>query len=83
MNVWLVATFGLLAALIPCALVTVRSGRFDRLVALQLATVITVLALVTLALGLGRPSFMDLPLMLALLAFPGTLAFARTLERWL
>ena len=83
MNIWLLASVGLLAALLPCAVVVLRSGRFDRLVALQLATTITVLALLTLAQGLDRPSYADLALMLTLLAFPGTLAFAVTMERWL
>ncbi|HEV7664177.1 MAG TPA: monovalent cation/H+ antiporter complex subunit F [Chloroflexota bacterium] len=83
MNLWLAATLGLLLALIPCGVVVLRGGRFDRLVALQLATLVTVLALVTLAIGLERSSYTDLALTLALLAFPGTLAFAITLERWL
>jgi multisubunit Na+/H+ antiporter MnhF subunit len=82
-NVWLAASLGLFAALVPCGIVIVRSGRFDRLAALQLATVISVLALLALAEGLARPSYADLSVMLALLAFPGTLAFALTLERWL
>ena len=84
MSVWLIATLGFMVALVPCASVVIRSAdRFDRLVALQLATVISVLALLTLAEGFERPSYADMSLMLALLAFPGTLAFALTLERWL
>jgi multisubunit Na+/H+ antiporter MnhF subunit len=82
-NAWLVASLGLLAALVPCGVVVLRAGRFDRLVALQLATVITVLALLSLSIGLERPSYADLAVTLVLLAFPGTLAFAITLERWL
>lgn len=83
MNLWLLATIGLLVALVPCGLVMVRGGRFDRLVALELATTISVLALIALACALERPSYMDMALTLGLLAFPGTLAFAKTLERWL
>ena len=83
MNAWLVASLGLLAALVPCGVVVLRAGRFDRLVALQLATVITVLSLLSLSIGLDRPSYADLAVTLVLLAFPGTLAFAITLERWL
>jgi multicomponent Na+:H+ antiporter subunit F len=82
-NLWLAATIGLLAALVPCGVVIVRGGRFDRLVALELATTITVLALIALACALERPSYLDMALTLALLAFPGTLAFAITFERWL
>jgi multisubunit Na+/H+ antiporter MnhF subunit len=82
-NLWLVATMGFLLALVPAALVIFRGGRFDRLVALELATTVTVLALISLACALERPSYLDVALTLALLAFPGTLAFAITLERWL
>ena len=83
MNAWLIASLGLLLALIPCGMIVLRAGRFDRLVALQLSSVVSTLALVTLAIGLDRPSFSDLAVTLALLACPGTLAFAVTLERWL
>lgn len=83
MNAWLLAAVGLMAALVPCGLACLRAGRFDRLVALELATVVSVLLLVLLAEGLDRASYYDLALTLALLAFPGTLAFARSLERWL
>jgi len=83
MNLWIMAVIGLAVALVPCGIVVLRGGPFDRLVALQLATLVTVLALVSLAVGLERPSYTDLALTLALLAFPGTLAFAFTLERWL
>ena len=83
MNVWLLAALGLLLALVPCGVVIARAGRFDRLVALQLATSAVLLILVALAEADDRPSYMDLALTLALLAFPGTLAFAVTLERWL
>jgi multisubunit Na+/H+ antiporter MnhF subunit len=83
MNLWLAGALGLLVALLPCAWVCVRSGRADRLVALQLATLCSVLLLVLLAEGLERPSYDDLALTLVVLAFPGTLAFAISLERWL
>ena len=83
MNEWLAAAIGLLVALVPCGIVALRAGRSDRLVALELATVIAILALAALAEGLDRPSDQDVAVMLALLAFPGTLAFATTLERWL
>ena len=73
----------MLVGLLPAAFVVATKGRSDRLVALELATVMTSLLLVLLAEGLDRPSYYDLAIMLSLLAFPGTLAFAVTLERWL
>lgn len=83
MNPWLGAAVALLPALIPCGIVLVRGGEFDRLVALELAGALTVLILVLLAQGFARSTFYDLALTLALLSFPAGLAFARILERWL
>ncbi|MEA2508926.1 MAG: multicomponent Na+:H+ antiporter subunit [Actinomycetota bacterium] len=54
----------------------------DRLVGLELASVIVCLILLLLAQGLHRPPFFDLALALALLSFAGGLVFARFLERW-
>lgn len=83
MNVWLIATGVLLAALLPCAVVAFRADVLDRLIAVELAGTITTLLIVTLAQGLGRPSVFDLALALALLSVPGTLVYAHFLERWL
>jgi multisubunit Na+/H+ antiporter MnhF subunit len=55
----------------------------DRLVALQLAGVITVLALLMLAVGYRRAPYFDVALTLAILSAAGSLAFVRFLERWL
>lgn len=83
MNVWLIATGILLAALLPCAVVAFRAAVLDRLIAVELAGTITTLLIVTLSQGLGRPSIFDLALALALLSVPGTLVYAYFLERWL
>ena len=82
MNVWLVAALFLLLGLIPCAIVGFREPPMDRLVALELASVITCLVLLLLAQGIHRPPFFDLALALGLLSFAGGLVFARFLERW-
>ncbi len=83
MNVWLIATGVLLAALLPCAIVAFRGAAMDRLIAVELAGTITTLLILTLAQGLGRPSIFDLALALAALSVPGTLVYAHFLERWL
>ena len=80
---WSLAAIGFVVALIPCGAACIRGGRFDRLVGLQFATLDCVLLLVVLAQALGRPTYMDVSLTLAVLAFPGTLAFAIALVRWL
>ena len=83
MNEWLIAAGIFLIALIPCGLVCVRGGPMDRLVGLQLAQVVTVLALLLLAQGMGQDAFFDAGLLLAILSLPGSLLFVRFLERWL
>jgi multisubunit Na+/H+ antiporter MnhF subunit len=82
-NIWLAATIPLLLGLIPCGIVALRGTAIDALVALELATILCVLALLTIEQGLARPSFFDLSLALAVLAVPSTLLFARFYRRWL
>jgi multisubunit Na+/H+ antiporter MnhF subunit len=83
MNLWLVAATALVLGLIPCSIVCLTAPAMDRLVALQLATVLSSLILLLMAEGFARPSYSDLALCLALLSFAGGLTFARFLERWL
>jgi multicomponent Na+:H+ antiporter subunit F len=83
MNVWLIAATVLLLGLIPCGVVCLTAPVMDRLVALQLAGVVSTLVLLLLAQGFQRPSYIDLALTLAVLSFTGGLTFARFLERWL
>lgn len=82
MNAWLVAAAFLPIAFVPCAVVAFRyPNPLDRLVALEMATVILVLELILLAQGMGRVPFYDLPLALSVLAFGGGLAFAHFFAR--
>ena len=55
----------------------------DALVTLQFASCISVLILALVAVGSHRPSFLDIALTLALLAYPGSMLFAHFFERWL
>ena len=80
MNPWLLSAAVLLPALLPCGVVVVRAARpFERLVALQLAGNVAALVLLLLAQGMGRPSFGDVALLLALLSLPGSLLFVHFL----
>lgn len=81
MNAWIVAALALLPALAACGAVCLRSGVMDGLVALELATVLSTVELMLLAQGTHRQPFIDLALVLAVMAFIGSLAFARLLER--
>lgn len=82
MNAWLVAAAVLPLAFIPCAIVALLyPNPIDRLVALEMATVVLVIELVFVAQGTSRVPFYDLPLALALLSFGSGLAFAHFLAR--
>lgn len=83
MNAWLIAATVLMFGLVPCGLVCIRGDTIDRLVALELAGILSIILTVMLAEGLARPSLYDLALALALLSFPAMMVFAHFLERWL
>lgn len=82
MNAWLIAAGALMLTLLPCLWICVRRGPLDALVALELASTVTTLALLAIAQGYRRDPFMDLALVSAVLSFAGALAFVRFLERW-
>jgi multicomponent Na+:H+ antiporter subunit F len=81
-SVWLGAATALLLGLVPLGFVIVRRSLLEALVALELAGVLNTLVLLILAEAFDRPAFMDLALVLALLAVAGGLVFARMVERW-
>jgi len=83
MNPWLVASGLLLVALVPCGIATFRGSPMERLLGLEMAGVVETMFLVTFAIAIGRPNFLDLALAMGLLCFGGGLVFARFLERWL
>ncbi len=80
---WLGGAFALMLGLIPCGIVVFRKEAATRLVGLEAATVLVVLAMMLLAEGYHQSFLFDLCLMLALLSFGGGMVFARFLERWL
>lgn len=83
MTAWMLATLALLPALAVPVLAACRGGTAGRLVAVQLASAVTTLILALMTFAFDQSSFIDLPLCLALLTVPGTLAMALILERWL
>ena len=80
MNVWLAAALALLAVPLACGFVCFRGAALSGLVALELASTTTTVELMLLAEGLHRQPFMDLALVLAVMGFVGSLAFARLME---
>jgi multisubunit Na+/H+ antiporter MnhF subunit len=82
MNGWLIGAAVLLAASAVPLWLVFRAGIMDALVGLELAAVLDTLAVALLAEGFHRQSVFDLALVLGVLAFIGSLAFVRFLERW-
>ncbi|MBV8736368.1 MAG: hypothetical protein JO007_03740 [Alphaproteobacteria bacterium] len=83
MNLWLTAAVALLPALAAAGWVAAVADIENRFVALELGSTLTVFMLMLLSVGYDQPSFIDLGLTVVLLSFPGALAYAHFLERWL
>jgi multisubunit Na+/H+ antiporter MnhF subunit len=81
MNEWLVAALVLLVAMLPLGIVCVIAPAVDGLVALQLAGTNGAFILLLVSEGMQRQPFADLALVLGLMSFIGSLAFAHFLER--
>jgi multisubunit Na+/H+ antiporter MnhF subunit len=79
-NAWLtVAVLLMVAGLVPCAAVAGRGDALRRLIGANLLSVVLVGVLLLLAQGLGRSAYVDVGLVLAVLAPAGTLVFTRLL----
>jgi multicomponent Na+:H+ antiporter subunit F len=73
----------IVGALLPALLATLRGRPEGRLAGLIVTGPLVTLALVLLAAAYGRPAYLDVALVLALLSFAGSLVFARFLSRTL
>jgi multisubunit Na+/H+ antiporter MnhF subunit len=71
----------LTAALIPLAAIAARAPRLCAVVALEVAGGNTVLILLLLSEGTSRQAFADLALILGVVAYLGSVAFVRFVER--
>jgi multisubunit Na+/H+ antiporter MnhF subunit len=78
------AALALIGGMGLCGVACVR-GRspVDRLIALELASVLAPLAFILIAVFFHRPGFVDLGLALGILSLPSALVFIRFLERWI
>lgn len=80
MSAWMVASvILLLGGLVPASLIGSRDGPIDRLVGLELAGSVTVLAMLTLSQAYRQSSYLIVPLVLAVLSVAGILVFTRLL----
>ena len=81
MSIWMAASIALMAGFVPCTLACLRREVAAVLAALNVASVLTVLLLVTLSVEFTRQSFVDLAVVLAPISIGGSLAFVRYIER--
>lgn len=80
MNSWLAAAALLLVCgLGPALLIGSRGDAVSRLIGLELAAPVTVFFLMAFAAGVDQPSYLIVPLVLAVLNVVGTLVFTRLL----
>jgi multisubunit Na+/H+ antiporter MnhF subunit len=80
-NLWLLGAVALLlGGMAPALSVASRGDPASRLVGLVLGGQIATLALLLLAQGFGQSSYLIVPLVLAVLSFPGVLVFTRLLR---
>jgi multicomponent Na+:H+ antiporter subunit F len=80
-NPWLIAAAVLLVSLLVPLWACVRMPLMDALVALELTGVIQTTILLLLAEGFHRTALFDPALVLAVMTFVGSLAYARLMER--
>jgi multicomponent Na+:H+ antiporter subunit F len=83
MTAWLLAVVALLPPLAVSVFIACRGGSGGRLAAAQLAISLATIMLVLMSFAFDQSSFIELPLALVLMGFPGTLVLALFLERWL
>ena len=81
MSPWLIAAAVLLVSLLVPLWVCTRAPLMDALVALELTGVIQTCVLLLLAEGFHRTALFDPALVLAVMTFIGSLAYARLMER--
>ncbi len=83
LDVTMVVVLGIIALALPIALLRVIVGPTlpDRVVALDVVASLAVGAIAALAVAFDEPALLQPALVVALIAFVGTVAFARHLER--
>jgi multicomponent Na+:H+ antiporter subunit F len=83
MTPWLLSLVCWLPPLLLVLWFTLRGPLVQRLIALQLATNVTILLLAAMSFAFDQTMMIDLPLTLAALSLPGTLMLTLFVERWL
>lgn len=71
----------MLGGLLPCLIGVCHGRPLERLSALETLSVVVAAALLLLAQAFGRPAYVDVALLVALLSLAGWLVFARFFGR--
>lgn len=73
----------LLSAGLVCAFIRLARGPYlpDRVIALDLISILAIGFIVVYAVHFSQPAFLDVAIILAIISFLGTIAFAYYLER--
>ena len=82
-NAWLLASILLLPPLAVPVVVALRGNANQRLVGIQLASLLTSLILAAMTFAFDQSSFIDLAFGATLLGVSSTFLFAIFMERWL
>lgn len=82
MSDWMIAAVALALGYVPLVAVIGRAKLLDRLVAAQMASVLTILELELLGQAFSESFYLDLAMAVALLSFPAGLAFVYFYARW-
>lgn len=78
MSPWLIGDVALVGIGLPIAIyIGARGTAVDRLIGLELAGVVSTLALMAFAQYVGQSSYLIVPTVAAVLSFAGTLVFTR------
>jgi multisubunit Na+/H+ antiporter MnhF subunit len=80
-NAYLIGATILLAGLVPCWVVALRSRPIDGVVAVQAAGSVVTVVLLCLAEGFHRTSYFTVPLVLSAMSLVGGLVYARFIDR--
>jgi multisubunit Na+/H+ antiporter MnhF subunit len=80
MNAWLLGSVVLLVGgLAPAGWMAARGSPLDRLIGLEMGSVVAGLELMLFSQAENEPQYLIVPLVLALLSFAGTLVYVRLL----
>ena len=80
---FIAAAIAMLVAMAPAGIVLCRGELAESVVAYEFITSVIVMVLALLAAGFQRSAEFEVPVLMAVLIYGGSLVFVRVMERWL